>query len=123
MTAHEKPLAADRPVLPASENVPLQVVRWSGKRTSIALGVASVRATLPAGSTVVELTATENCYINFGGGAVDAVAEIVDDGSRLYLSGAQVVPVPIDPGTSQPYTHIAAIQDATVGVLQIEKVI
>ena len=109
-------------VFPASGNVPLQVVRWTEQRTSIVLGGASVRVTLPAGSEVIELTATENCFINFGDNTVDATAVIATDGSRLFLAGVQVVPVPIDPATDEPYTHVAAIQDATAGILQIEQV-
>ncbi len=109
-------------VFPASENVPLQVVRWSEQRDSISFTGSTARVELPAGSDVIELTANENCYINFGDVTVDASSTIASDGSRLYLAGVQVVPVPIDPNTDEAYTHIAAIQETTVGILQIEKV-
>ena len=107
---------------PYQNGTPLQVVRWSGKRVGGAFGGTSARFTLPIGAFLIELSATANCYVAFGGSAVDAVASIADDASRLFLTGVQVIPVPLD-GSGDLYTHIAVIQASEgVGVLQVEKV-
>ncbi|NIO42811.1 MAG: hypothetical protein GTO41_23265, partial [Burkholderiales bacterium] len=50
---------------------PLQVVRFSGKRVGGAFTGSSTLFTLPTGATLVEITATENCYIEFGGASAE----------------------------------------------------
>ena len=103
-------------------NVPLQVTRWTEKRASIAFTGSTARVVIPVNAEIVELAANENCYINFGDDTVVATSTITTDDSRLYLAGVQLVPVPIDPATDEPYTHIAAIQSVSAGILQIEQV-
>ena len=100
----------------------VQLLQWSGKRTSIAFAGSTMNVALPTNTEVMELSATEHCYIAFGGAGVTATTTIADDASRLYLGGVQQVPVPIDPATDLPYTHIAALQLGTAGILQIERV-
>ena len=110
-------------VFPGSDNnTPLQVVRWTEQRAFITVGADSARVEIPNNAALIELTALESCYINFGDDSVDATSTIASDGSRLFLSGVQVIPVPIDPTTDEPYTHVAAIQQSTAGILQLEQV-
>jgi hypothetical protein len=99
---------------------PLQVVTWSGDRVAIALSGTSARVALPTGSDLVEIAASENCYIAFGDNTVEATSSI-GAVSRLFIAGVQVVPVPTD-ANGAPLTHIAALQAATGGVLQVERV-
>jgi hypothetical protein len=110
-------------VIPSGSGVvPLQVVLWSAQRDSIILGPASLRVEIPNNAALIELSASENCYINFGDVTVVASSVIATDGSRLFIAGVQVVPVPIDPATDEPYTYIAALQQGTGGILQVEQV-
>lgn len=99
---------------------PLQVVRFSGKRVGGAFTGSSTAFTLPTGSTIVEITATENCYLEFGSGSPVAEATIANDLSRLFLAGVQTVVVPLD-GSDVPYTKCAVISAGTDGVIQFEK--
>ena len=105
-----------------ADSTPVQILKWTGLRTSITTGGTSARVALPTGAEIIELAAIEDCYIAFGDNTIDASTTIADNGSRLFIAGVQQVPVPIDPATGEPYTHIAAIQRATAGILQIEKV-
>ncbi len=102
---------------------PLQVARWSGQRESVTTTASSQRITLPAGADLIEISAAEAVFLNFGDDAVDASSTIADDGSRLFLAGVQVAPVPLDPATGTPYTHVAVLQVATAGLLQVEELI
>ncbi len=108
----------ETPVFPGG--IPLQVALWTAQRAVINFNATTQRIALPTGSEIVELTATENCFVAFGGSSVDAEASIVSDASRLYLSGVQAIVVPVD-SNSVPFTYIAAIQQATAGILQIEQ--
>lgn len=103
-------------------HVPLQVTRWTEQRDFIAFTGTSQRITLPEISELIELSATENCFINFGDSTVVASSTIASDGSRLFLAGVQVVPVPIDIVTDEPFTHLAVIRNTVDGTLQVEKV-
>tara|TARA_R100001143_G_scaffold28420_1_gene28082 strand:+ start:4606 stop:4971 length:366 start_codon:yes stop_codon:yes gene_type:complete len=100
----------------------VQVLRWTGSRAFISFNATSARVALPAGAEMIELVATESCYIAFGDVTVDATAAI-NATSRLFTAGVQQVPVPIDPATDEPYTYVAAIEAAatTPGILQIEE--
>ena len=110
-------------VFPGSDsNVPLQIVRWTEQRAFITVGARSARVEIPKNAALIELPALESCFINFGDVIVEATSVIASDGSRLFLSGVQVIPVPIDPATDEPYTHVAAIQQSTAGILQLEQV-
>ena len=102
-------------------STPLQVTKWTGNRAGVTTGAAAQLIPLPAGTELVEITATENAYIAFGDGTVVATATI-DATSRLFLAGVQIVPVPIDSGTQLPYTHMSVIEAASAGVFQVEKV-
>jgi len=110
------------PFLPFQKGTPLQVVRWAGDRVGTACGASSVELVLPS-TSLVEIASTENCYINFKTGTgVTATSTIATDGSRLFMAGVQLVPVPLDPATGDPYTHMACIRAVTTGVLQVEAV-
>ena len=109
---------------PYQKGVPLQVVRWSGQRVSVASGAAgSTELALPAGYTLLEITATENIYIRFGNTGMDvASTTVANDGSRLFLAGVQIVPVPLD-SNDNPYDYFSVIRAAaTNGIVQIEGV-
>jgi hypothetical protein len=103
---------------PGSE--PLQIVSLSGKRVGGAFTASSAPFTLPTGSTLIEVSATENCYLEFGSGSPVAEATIANDLSRLFMAGVQVIPVPLD-GSGNPYTKCAVISAGTDGVVQFEK--
>lgn len=110
-------------VFGVKSSIPLQVTRWTERRAAVSFNGVTDRITLPVGAQLIELTATENCYLNFGDVTVDATTVIASDGSRLYLAGVQVVPVPIDVGgTDLPFTHLAVIRESVDGVLQAEEV-
>lgn len=74
------------------------------------IGASSDRVQLPAGSSVVRVSASSDCYILFGTGSVTAVA---DNTSDLFPKGVEVMAVP--PGA----THMAVIQLTTGGVYQV----
>lgn len=107
----------------SEREIGLQIVRPTGKRVGGAFTATTSRKTLPQVSAtgMVEISATENCYLNFGGSSVDATAVIGDDASRLFLAGSQVFAVPLDPVTDVPYTHCAIISAGTDGVWQAEE--
>lgn len=105
---------------PFSGKTPLQVVTWSGSRDSIALAATSARVALPTGSKLIEISASENAYIAFGDNTVTA-SSTIGATSRLFVAGVQIVPVPLD-SSGDPHTHIAAIQEASGGILQVERV-
>ena len=100
----------------------VQVLRWTGSRAFISFNGTSARVALPSGAELIELVATESCYIAFGDNTIDATAAI-NSTSRLFTAGVQQVPVPIDPSTNEPYTYVAAIEAAssTPGILQVER--
>ncbi len=104
-------------------NTPLQVARWSGQRDSVTSSGSSQRITLPTGADLLEITAVNPVFINFGGSSVDATSTIADDGSRLFLAGVQVVQVPLDPATGDPYTHVAVLEVSSAGIFQIEELV
>lgn len=113
----------DQPVFPGSgANVPLQVVRWSEQRASFVADNSTERLVIPNNAALIEISAVENCFINFGDVTVNATTTIATDGSRLFMAGVQVVPVPLDPATNAPYTHVAALRQATDGIFQVEQV-
>lgn len=102
----------------------LQLVRPTGKRVGGAFTGTTSRVTLPqvSATDLVEISASENCYLNFGGSSVEATAVVANDASRLFLAGSQVFAVPLDPATEVPYTHCAIISAGTDGVWQAEEV-
>lgn len=111
------------PFHPYQKGTPLQVVRWSGTRIGVsALASGSAEAALPS-TAVIEITATENVYIRFGNtGMSVASTTIATDGSRLFMAGVQVVPVPLD-SNGDPYDYFSVIRAAAVdGIVQIEAV-
>jgi len=111
------------PYLPFQKGVPLQVVRWAGERVfSTLTASSSASLTLPSDS-LLEITASQNCYIRFSSGTAVAAASVANDTNRLFLAGVQIVPVPIDPATDLPYTAIAAIRVDTDGHFQVESVL
>ncbi len=113
----------DEYVFETHRHTPLQVTRWSEKRVALSFNGTSDRIIIPAGAVLVELTATENCFINFGDDTVVASSTIATDGSRLYLAGVQVVPVPLDSQDPRiPFTHIAIIKETgSGGIFQCEE--
>ena len=94
----------------------LQVTTWSEKRVAVTTSGASQLLVLPTDSELVEITAQENVYINFGDNTVVATSTIADDESRFFLAGVQVIPVPVNA------THVAVIQESAAGIFQVEKV-
>lgn len=98
----------------------LQVPAWSEKRVGGTLAVATDRFVLPTGATLIELSVTEDSFINFGDVTVDASSVIADDDSRLFMAGVQIVVVPED-NDGVPFTHLAFIRVATNGIIQAEK--
>lgn len=115
-----KELATNHTFRDTAGSEPLQVARLSGKRVGGAFTASSASFTLPTGATLIEVSATENCYLEFGSGSPVAEATIADDLSRLFLAGVQVLPVPLD-GSDVPYTKCAVISAGTDGVVQFEK--
>ncbi len=103
------------------DGTPLQVTRWTEQRAFSNFTGTTDRITIPVGAEIIELTATQNCFINFGDNTVTASSTIATDESRLFLAGVQVVPVPVDTA-GVPLTHVAVIQDAVAGTLQVEQV-
>ncbi len=103
---------------PQQEN-PLQVAKWSGKRETVTSSGASQLITLSSGATLVEISAVEAVYLEFGGAGAVATSTIEDDASRIFLAGVQVVPVPLD-SSGDPYTHVAVLQVAVAGIVQVE---
>ena len=81
------------------------------------------RLTLPAGAKLIELSATADCYIMFGTGAVDATSTIGNDGvnSKLFMAGVQIVEVPVISDVLQ--THLAYIQVSAAGFIQAEQLV
>lgn len=102
-------------------SVPVQVVRWSGQRVGGAFTGSASLLTLPAGSTLIEISATENCYLEFGDDSAEAETTIASNLSRLFLAGTQVAPVPLD-GDGNPLTHVSVISAGANGVIQVEQV-
>ncbi len=104
------------------KDTPLHVVLWSGQRDFKTTSGTSQLIVLPVGSKIIEITAVENVYVEFGGSGAVAEAVIADDLSRLLLKGIQVIPVPLDPATGLEYTHVAVIQSTVAGIFQVEQV-
>ncbi len=107
---------------PYQNGTPLQIVRWTGQRVALASDADSTAMAIPTGASLIEVAATENCYIAFGDSGVVASSSVATDGPRLFLAGVQIIPVPLD-GDDVPYTHMAVIQAGTAGIVQIEEVI
>ncbi len=107
-------------VFPQENGVPLQIVKWTERRAFINFTDPTARVILPAGAEILEITATENVYINFGDVTVDASAVIATDDSRLFLAGVQTVVVPLD-GAGVPFTYIAAFTAGVDGIIQVEE--
>ena len=106
------------------DGTPLQVTRWTEQRAFVDFDGTTDRLIIPVGAEIIELSATENCFIHFGDVTVNATAVIATDGSRLFLAGVQVVPVPLD-SSGDLFTHVAVIEAvlATPGTLQVEQVL
>lgn len=107
-------------VFDTHQHTPLQITRWTEQRIGATFTGSNQALLIPVGAIVIELSATENCFINFGDSGAVATSTIANDGSRLFLAGVQVIVVPLDGDV--PFTHIAVIQQAAAGILQIEEV-
>lgn len=117
----DRDLQTDALVIPTAKgNFPLQIVRWSGQREAKTLSASSQRIALVAGSEIIEISSTQNCFINFGDGTEVASSTIANNASRFFLAGVQIVPVPLDPATGNPYVSVAVIQQSIAGTFQIE---
>ncbi len=100
----------------------LQVPAWSGARVSGVIAATTDRLTIPSGSTLIEITALVDIFINFGNAAIDATSTIEAHGSRLFTAGTRTVVVPED-NSGVPFTHLAFIE-TTVGedsTIQVEQ--
>lgn len=98
----------------------LQVPTWSGEHVGDKIGKLSQRFELPEGTTLVELSAMADCFINFGDSTVVAESTVVSEGSRLFLAGTAIVVVPED-STGKPFTHVAFIKAGKDKIFQVEK--
>jgi len=76
---------------------------------------------IPAGATLIEISATVECYINFGDGTVTATLAIgnQDTASRLFQAGVQIIEVPLAAGVLA--TNIAFIDGGAGGTIQVEQ--
>ncbi len=108
-------------VFDTHRHTPVQIARWTEQRVSVTFTGTSARLTIPSGAVLIEISASENCFLNFGNGSVDASSTIATDGSRLFLAGVQNVVVPLD-GSGDPFTHVAVIQQTVAGLIQVEQV-
>lgn len=98
----------------------LQVASWEAEaRIAGTIADATARFELPTGATLIEISATEDCYINFGDDTVVASSTVANGGSRLFMAGVQIVVVPEDSGV--PFTHLAFIRVSTNGIIQAEQ--
>jgi len=112
----------DEYIFETHRHQPLQITRWSENRVATAFSAITARLTIPADAVLVEIVASENCFINFGDNTVEATTTIASDGSRLFLAGTQIVPVPLDAQDPRvPFTHVAVVAEAADGVLQVEE--
>ncbi|MCK5318856.1 MAG: hypothetical protein KAJ55_13150 [Anaerolineales bacterium] len=109
-------------VFGAKSSIPLQVTRWTGQRVGVTTSAVAELIQLPAGTELIEVTATENVYVAFGDGTVVATQSVGNDASRLFLAGVQILPVPINPLGNVPFTHMSVIEESSPGVFQAEKV-
>ena len=100
----------------------LQVPAWSGARVSGVIAATTARLVIPAGSTLIEITALVDVYLNFGNAAIVATSTIEVDGSRLFPIGVRTVVVPED-NSGVPFTHMAFIEAVANGdsVIQVEQ--
>ncbi len=110
-------------VFETHRHTPLQVVRWKEQRVALTTSGSSQELVIPAGAQLIEITAQQDCFVNFANATgVIASSTIASDGSRFFAAGVQVIPVPFDPGTTTPMSHVAVIQDTVAGIFQIEEV-
>lgn len=93
-----------------------QVFYWSGTRYTGSTSGTSARVEMTGNPVAVEITAASDIRIEFGDDAV-----VADASSHWFLSGMQVVAVPIDPATKAPYTHFAVIQKDAAAEYQVEE--
>ena len=99
----------------------LQVPAWSGEHIGGKIDKLSQRFELPQGTTLVELSARADCYVNFGDVTVVAESTVVSKGSRLFLAGTAVVVVVPEDSDGAPFTHIAFIKAGKDKIFQVEK--
>lgn len=102
-----------------SSGYPIQTLALSGDRVTASVTGSSNTVALPASAlkknrSVVRLSATTDCFINFGGSGVVAA---IDNTSTLFPKGVETLTVPVGAD------HIAVIQIAASGTLQVETVL
>ena len=105
---------------PPSKGIPLQVARWTGRRAAVTTSATSQRLELPDGASLVEIVTQEAVYINFGDSSVVASDVIGNDSNLLFLTGVQIVPVPLN-GAGAPQTHVAVLAETQPGVFQVSE--
>lgn len=102
-------------------NVEIALDKWGraiqalapSTNTNIAIGAASANAAYPAGSELIRLSASCNCFIKFTNGAGAATSADI-----AFNAGAEVFKVPT--GT----THVNVIQNGAVtGTLSVTKMV
>ena len=103
-------------ILGSFGNVPLQVMRWTGQRESLITSPTSQRMTIPAGATMLELTGTQDCFIAFGGAAVDATVVVANDASRFFLAALEARRSALQGAGAHSAAKAAAIAAACSGV-------
>ncbi len=91
--------------------VPILALRPS--HASLSIGSTSARVALPGNGVVYRISATKDCWIQFGDVSVVAAA-----GDMLFLQGTEVVRLPVDA------THIAAVTvdgtGAQLGITELQ---
>lgn len=97
----------------------VQIARCTGERIQIeATDSPSEAVPLPEGARLVEIRATEDCYIRFGD---ETVVATTDHESMLFLRGVQPVAILLD-GDNDPLTHVSAVRlGSQNAVVQIER--
>jgi len=97
-----------KPVLERDKNgVPIQSLAPEFI-INLTLGAASSINILPVNTKVLRLTATQECWLAFGGATIVATTSGI-----LFPAGVEIFTVP------EAATYIAALQNATGGTLNV----
>lgn len=79
---------------------------------SVAIGAASARVELPAGSQVIRIAVTNDCHMEIG------LIGVVASGASIFMpKGSEVVRVP------NGATHVAFIQLSVAGVASVTRMV
>ena len=99
-------------------------IKTGSNRVGGTIAGTTDRLVIPAGATLIEITATTDCYIRFGDVTVVATSTIGNDGanSKLFAAGVQIIEVPTISDVLA--THLAFIDFAAAGgIIQVEQLV